>query len=82
MLMTMKSMNEAMAVPCVLYFRDFDKSTKHEDSEMRVSYELELGILIPVVKGLCASSAMKSHTSVCRCMAGWATLKRRALRST
>ncbi len=54
MLMTMKSMNEAMR--CLAYYTSgiFDKSTKHEDSEMRVSYELELGILIPVVKGLCA----------------------------
>ncbi len=54
MLMTMKTLNEAMR--CLAYYASsvFDKSNRHPDSQMRAAYDSELGILIPIVKGLCA----------------------------
>ena len=54
MLLTMKSLIEAMR--CVAYYTSgiFDLSNRHPDENKRREYLSELGVLIPIVKGWCA----------------------------
>ena len=54
MLLTMKSLIEAMR--CLAYYTSgiFDLSNRHPDENKRREYLSELGVLIPVVKGWCA----------------------------
>ena len=54
MLMTMKSLNEAMR--CLAYYTSsvFDLSISHRDADARNAYGNDLGLLIPLVKGWCA----------------------------
>ncbi len=54
MLMTMKSLTEAMR--CVAYYTSgiFDLATRHPNQETREQNAAILGLLIPVVKGWCA----------------------------
>ncbi len=56
MLMTMKSLTEAMR--CLAYFTSsvFDLSHAHPDEEKRKQYAQDLGLLIPIVKGWCAEA--------------------------
>ena len=54
MLLTMKSLIEAMR--CLAYYTSgiFDLSNRHPDENKRHQYLSELGVLIPIVKGWCA----------------------------
>ena len=54
MLMTMKSLTEAMR--CVAYYTSgiFDLAARHPDQKVREQNAAILGLLIPVVKGWCA----------------------------
>ncbi len=54
MLLTMKTLIEAMR--CVAYYTSgvFDLSNRHPDAQIRASHDVELGLLIPIVKGWCA----------------------------
>ena len=54
MLLTMKSLIEAMR--CLAYYTSgiFDLSNRHPDENKRREYLSELGVLIPIVKGWCA----------------------------
>ena len=54
MLMTMKSLTEAMR--CVAYYTSgiFDLAARHPDQRVREQNAAILGLLIPVVKGWCA----------------------------
>ena len=54
MLLTMKSLIEAMR--CLAYYTSaiFDLSSRHPDENQRHQYLSELGVLIPIVKGWCA----------------------------
>jgi len=54
MLMSMKSLNEAMR--CLAYYSSaiFDLSHTHPDEDQRNEYARDLGLLIPIVKGWCA----------------------------
>ena len=54
MLLTMKSLIEAMR--CLTYYTSsiFDLSNRHPDTIQREQYAEDLGLLIPIVKGWCA----------------------------